>query len=250
MSLPKLYRAFYKEKVFNFSDVMEKFKEDKPSEGYLCSRFNDKQYILRLKRASVPCVLIGRFPFEKVNYVSCDNKQGAFSAVEHLIDLGHRRIGFISGSFDLIAGVERFEGYKIALEKYNLEYNSELVIKGNWTREGGYQAMCELLNKAKVPTAVFAANDQMAAGVVKAVKDKGFQIPKDIAIVGFSDTQFASYIEPPLTTVREPTYKEGVIAAEMLVNLLSGEEVRRPQVILPTRLIIRKSCGYNGRNSK
>jgi len=213
----------------------------------VCSRFDDKQYILRLRRASLPCVLIGRFPLEKVNYVSCDNKKGAYRAVEHLINLGHRRIGFISGSFDLIGGVDRFEGYKMALEKHNLEYDSELITKGDWTREGGYQAMCELFKRTKVPTAVFAANDQMAAGAVKAMREKGLQIPKDIAIVGFADTQFASYIEPPLTTIREPTYEESTMAAEMLVKLINGQEVRQPQVILPTKLVIRKSCGYNAR---
>lgn len=213
----------------------------------VCSRFDDKQYILKLKRASLPCVLIGRFPLEKVNYVSCDNKQGAYRAVEHLINLGHRRIGFISGSFDLIDGVDRFEGYKMALEKHNLEYDNELVIKGYWTREGGYEATWELLNRTKIPTAIFTANDQMAAGAVKAMRERGLQIPKDIAIVGFSDTQFASYIEPPLTTVREPTCQEGTAAAEMLVKLINSQEVKEPQVILPTKLVIRESCGYDVR---
>lgn len=211
----------------------------------ICSRFDDKQYILKLRKVPLPCVLISRFPLEKINYVGCDNKQGAYNAVEHLINLGHRRVGFISGSFDFIGGVDRFEGYKIALKKHNLEYDNELVAKGDWTRESGYQAMCELLNGVKVPTAVFAANDQMAVGAVKAIKEKGLQISKDIAIVGFSDTQFASYVEPPLTTVREPTYEEGTLAAEMLVKLINGQEVTPPQVILPTKLIIRESCGYN-----
>lgn len=213
----------------------------------VCLRFDDKEYILRLKRASLPCVSIGRFPLEKVNYVGCDNKEGAYKVVKHLINLGHKQIGLISGSFDLIGGVDRFEGYKMALEKHNLEYDSELVTKGDWTREGGYQAMCELFSRTKIPTAVFAANDQMAIGVVEAIKEKGLQIPKDIAIVGFADTQFASYIEPPLTTIREPTYEESTMAAKMLIKLINGQEVRQPQVMLPTELIIRESCGYNAR---
>jgi len=210
----------------------------------VCPRFDDKKYIVKLRRVSFPFVLIGRFPLEEVNYVGYDSKQGACNAVEHLIGLGHKQIGFISGSFDLIGGVARFEGYKMALERHSLEYNSELVAKGDWTREGGYQAMCDLLNREKVPTAVFAANTQMTVGAVKAIKEKGLQIPKDIAIVGFGDTQFASYIEPPLTIVKEPTYEEGVMAAEMLIKLINGEEVKQPQVMLPTKLIIRESCGF------
>ncbi len=209
----------------------------------VCPRFDDKQYILKLRRASLPFVLVGRFPLEKVNYVGYDSKQGACSAVEHLIRLGYKQIGFISGSFDLIGGVDRFEGYKMALERHSLEYDSELVTKGDWTREGGYEAMCELLNKAKVPTAVFTANDQMAVGAVKAIKEKGLQIPKDMAMVGFGDTQLASYIEPSLTIVKEPTYEEGAMAAEMLVKLINDEEIKEPQVMLETKLIIRESCG-------
>ena len=209
----------------------------------VCPRFDDKKYIVKLRRASLSCVLVGRFPLEKANYVGYDSKQGACSAVEHLIGLGHKQIGFISGSFDLVGGVDRFDGYKIALERHSLEYDSGLVTKGDWTREGGYQAMCDLLNREKVPTAVFAANDQMTVGAVKAIKEKGLQIPKDIAIVGFGDTQLASYIEPPLTTVKEPTYEEGVMAAKMLIKLINDEEVKQPQVMLPTKLIIRESCG-------
>lgn len=213
----------------------------------VCSRFGDKRHILKLKRVSLPCVLIGRFPLERVNYVDCDNREGAYNAVEHLINLGHRRIGFISGSFDFIGGVDRFEGYKMALEKHNLEYDNELVVKGDWTREGGYEAMGELLSRTRIPTAIFTANDQMAAGAVKAIKERGLQIPKDMAIVGFSDTQFASYIEPPLTTVKEPAYEEGAMAAEMLIKLINSQKVKQPQVIVPTKLVIRESCGYNTR---
>lgn len=209
----------------------------------VCPRFDDKQYILKLRRASLPCVLIGRFPLEKANYVGHNGKKGACSAVEHLIGLGHKQIGFISGSLDLIGGVDRFEGYKIALERHSLEYDSELVTKGNWTREGGYEAMWELLNREEVPTAVFTANDQMAVGAIKATKEKGLKIPKDIAIVGFGDTQLASCIEPSLTVVKDPTYKEGATAAEMLIKLINDEEVKQPQVILETQLIIRESCG-------
>ncbi len=211
---------------------------------FMCPTFDEKQYILKLRRVSLPYVLIGRFPLERTHYVTCDNKQGACSAVEHLIRLGHKRIGFITGSFDFIGGVDRFKGYEMALKKHNLEYNNEFVIKGDWTRESGYQAMRELLNREEVPTAVFISNDQMAVGGVKAIKEKGFQIPEDIAIVGFSDTQFASCIEPPLTTIKEPIYKEGVMAAEMLIELINGKEINKPQITLPTKLIIRESCGY------
>ncbi|MBC2724803.1 MAG: substrate-binding domain-containing protein, partial [Desulfosporosinus sp.] len=136
-----------------------------------------------------------------------------------------------------------FEGYLRTLKEHNLEYGKELTMESINTEESGYEAMRKLLESSSIPTAVFAANDLDAIGAMKAVKEKGLRIPEDIAFVGFDDIQLASFMDPPLTTVRQPIFEMGTTAINLLVGMIEGRVKGAQQIELPTQLIIRKSSG-------
>jgi LacI family transcriptional regulator len=175
-----------------------------------------------------------------------DNKAGAYQAVTHLIGLGHRRIGFVSNAPLPYAGAQdRFAGYRQALTEHNLPMDDDLVRIAAFLPEKGEAAMEELLALPERPTAVFAASDVVAIGVMGAIQAAGLQVPDDVAVVGFDDIFLAAHTHPPLTTVRVPAYGLGWTAAEVLVSLIDGDE-DTPMVTLETKLVIRDSCGAKG----
>lgn len=167
---------------------------------------------------------------------------GAQIATQHLVDLGHRRIGFVSGLDDWIEAQNRLAGYQDILLKHGLTVDQALIKRGDWGVDSGYQAAQDLLSLGEKPTAIFAANDIMALGVIYAVQDAGLQIPDDVALVGYDDREFAAWIRPALTTIRMPSYEMGQAAARLLLKQVSGEELEDATQI-PGKLIIRQSCG-------
>ncbi len=191
---------------------------------------------------NIPVVMLERY-FEYLPFpeVIVDNLQGGYEATIHLLKLGHRKIGFISGPISLINVQNRFAGYKKALEEFQVPFDNSLVEEGMFTFESGYTAMKKLLSKDNKLTAVFAANDPMAIGALHAIKDSGLDVPKDIAIVGFDNVDMASYVDPPLTTVAQPMYELGSTAMKILLRLINKEKVEK-KVVLKTKLIVRKSC--------
>jgi len=231
---------FINEHKFNYSRLFY----DRRVDGLLLIgvKRNDKG-ITQLSKNKFPYILTGKVDYKDANYVDANNKGGAYQAVSHLTNLGHKRIAYIGGSFEFVFNQERFEGYLSALRDHNLEYGKELTMESISTQESGYEAMRKILKSSSIPTAVFAANDLDAIGAMKAIKEKGLKIPEDISLVGFDDIQLASYIEPSLTTVRQPIFKMGTTAISLLVQLIEGKEKKHPKVELPTQLIIRKSSG-------
>ncbi len=200
--------------------------------------------VVALKAQGVPLVLVDNH-LEKVDSVFTDNTGGACDAVTHLIHLGHRKIGFICEWFGDLSFAERFEGYKLALQKHGLPYDEDLTAEGLPRQEGsGYVAMRKLLER-KLPSAVFAANDMTAAEAIRAIKEKGLRIPEDIAVVGFDDGSLAPHTEPSLTTIRVFREKMGIIAARRLLELIEDPGQPPVQIKLSTQLIIRGSCGAN-----
>ena len=193
-----------------------------------------------LKDKKFPLVLIGTHA-PKFNCVYADNINGAFSATRHLIDLGHRRIAIINGVMNGSDGQERFRGYKKALLRNNIEYRQELVGVGNFRQEDAYKSMKDLLHLKPLPTAVFIANDLMAIGAMKAVREKGLRVPNDVSIVGFDDIDLATFVDPPLTTIRQPMFDIGRVAVENLITLIDKKESKHTQRVLKTKLIIRES---------
>ena len=194
-----------------------------------------------LKELRERVVVIGR---HKVDFpaVTIDNVGGAAEATQHLIDLGHRNIGFIGGPSPSASARDRLLGYTKTLHRNGFTVDRRWVWRGDLTPSSGYQITKGLLAGKERPTGLFAANDQMAFGAVKAVKEQGLRVPDDLSVVGFDNTPLSSYFDPPLTTVEIPMYRLGFAAMEMLVNLISGRGVERLK-FFRTRLVVRESTG-------
>lgn len=193
-----------------------------------------------------PYVFVHRhFETYTQNSVLVDERWGAGLAVRHLAGLGHKQIAFISGPQDWDASIFRLQGYRTALQDAGIPYDPDLVISANWEVEGGIQAVEELLEKKKLPTAIFAANDPLALGAIHALQDHGICVPDDVAIVGYDDREFASYVWPAITTVSLPCFDMGVAAARLILQMIKGEIKSTEPVEIRGRLIVRDSCGTN-----
>jgi DNA-binding LacI/PurR family transcriptional regulator len=184
-------------------------------------------------------------PYIWCSNVTTDKKQAAHEAVKYLIDLGHREIGFIGGPGGSIR--LRYLGYRNALLESNISLRGDLILEsGSWGEDGqetGYKSMLTLLEVEKKPSAIFAATDLRAIGAVKAIREKGLRVPEDIAIVSFDDIPESSSCQPPLTTLHPPRYECGYHAVKLLKQLIEGKKKEPQTVILPTKLVVRKSCG-------
>jgi LacI family transcriptional regulator len=201
------------------------------------------QYIDILTESGIPFVFIDYPPKnEEIYSVLVDNESGSFEATEYLIFLGHKKIAFLEGPKAAWDSKARFEGYLKALKAHSLEFNPNLVENGNFTKEEGYLATKRLLSKKEKFTAIFSANDQMAIGAIRALKEAGLKVPDDISLVGFDNIEASSIIEPPLTTVSQPIYEMGKKAVEVLVKLINNEGVKEKKIMLKTKLIERHSC--------
>lgn len=191
-----------------------------------------------------------KFPFVLIDHqgtgkdcpaVGASNWQGAFNATNYLIQLGHERIGFITGSLDLGAATDRLDGYKTALRTNHIRIDSELIFEGTFAQPDGYTGTIQFLNVQSPPTAIFASNDCMAMGVVDAIRDHGLKIPDDISVIGFDDIPQASLVRPALTTVQQPLEQMGRLATQMLLDILTNPDKKHDRIELPTQLIIRDS---------
>ena len=208
--------------------------------------------IVALAEEEFPITLVNRRTYhpvvkEKVNYVGVDNILGGFLAVEHLIRLGHERIGVIGGSAESSVGLERLEGGKKALSTYGLEQRNDYFLEGNFLKKSGYERGKQFLKMAELPTAIFAASDYMALGVCQAILEEGLRIPEDVALIGFNDIEFSSMQGIELTTIGQKKFEMGAIAVEMLVEKIEKGEERTSakEVLLMPELIIRKTCGFH-----
>ncbi|WKU25052.1 LacI family DNA-binding transcriptional regulator [Priestia megaterium] len=202
-------------------------------------------YLKEVVESDIPCVLVD-IPVHSnsVGYVTTDNALGAKKAVEHLAGLGHQHIGMINGHEDAFVSQERLNGYREALKECGLSFRSEWVVSGNFEEKKAEKAACELLNRHKEVTAIFCASDLMALGALKACKELGLDVPKDISIVGYDNIVLASYSSPNLTTVGQEVYQIGYEAADLLIEMLEGKETKMERY-LDTKLIIRESTAKN-----
>lgn len=175
--------------------------------------------------------------------VQADNPVGAAMATRHLIELGHRRIAFLTGRPDLRSSVLREEGYRKALAEAGIPLDPSLVRGGYYSRDAVRGSALELLSRADRPTAVFAANDLSALGTLDVAQELGLRVPQDLSVIGFDDIPEAVQARPPLTTVRQPIQQMGQVAVEQLLALLDGRELEQASITLPTSLIRRRTCG-------
>ena len=216
-------------------------------DGILLSgpRIDDKA-MQALEIDGFPTVLMGQLPGTEFCWVDIDNCAAAKSAVAHLIQLGHTRIACITNApISYTAAADRLEGYRNALNENSIEYNPALIRYGSFDMDSGYSKMKDLLESQVDFTAVFVASDTVALGAKAAIRDHGFLVPDDIAMVGFDDLPFARYTDPPLTTVYLPVPELARQAGEMLISLLNNEQPGCQRNILDTCLVIRESCGSN-----
>jgi LacI family repressor for deo operon, udp, cdd, tsx, nupC, and nupG len=173
--------------------------------------------------------------------VQIDNIAAAKQLTQHLLQLGHRGIGFITGPVWNVLSRDRLHGYRDAILECGLTFDQALVVNGDFSIRSGIAATESLLNLPSSPTAIFASNDEMAFGAIRAVRDAGLRVPEDISVAGFDDIRFAAFVDPPLTTVRQPGLEIGRRAMALLVKILSGERVADRRMVLPTELIVRGS---------
>ena len=200
-------------------------------------------YLETLRDHRFPHVLIDhRGVDEDTPAVAASNKEGAVSATVHLIELGHRRIGFVTGAMDQICAHDRLEGYKMALAEHGIPFDPDLVYEGDFFQPLGYEAAAALLELPDRPTAIFASNDVSAFGVMEAVRDHSLRIPEDVSVVGFDDIPQAAHVHPALTTVRQPLEEMGRVSTRMLLEYIANPERATERVQLPTELVVRKSC--------
>ncbi|MFC4601767.1 LacI family DNA-binding transcriptional regulator [Cohnella hongkongensis] len=179
----------------------------------------------------------------RAGYISSDNLEAAERAVAYLAGLNHRKISYLSGNEYSYANRQRLAGYRAGLAGAGLAWREEYVTKGDYTRETGYQAMQELLALPEPPTAVVCCSDMSAIGAIDAIRDAGLSVPKEVSVIGFDDIELAGYVRPALTTVRQDMMTIGRRAIELLDELIVDESLAPPEVIVPTELVVRESCG-------
>ena len=201
-------------------------------------------YLGELERRQLPCVFVN---FEArpmaLPVVVIENRQGARTAVEHLLSLGHRRIAFIAGSKNTGQSAQRQAGYVDALRDAGIAADPALIVPGLFNQNGGHAATQQLLALADPPTAIFAANDEMAFGAIDAIHSRGLRVPADISVIGFDDIATSCHIHPPLTTMRQPLTALGASAVGELVALIEGGDIEAKRIQLPLELVIRQSTG-------
>lgn len=203
-------------------------------------RLNDP-YLNEIIASDIACILVD-IPLKgpNVGFVTSDNVSGAYAATRHLLENGHRKIGFINGHHQAHVSIQRLEGYTQALKEYGLAPEDDLLADGSFSENGGKEAAYQLLSRRPDATAIFCASDLMALGAIQAIRGLGMQIPGDISIVGFDNINLTEYCTPTLTTVHQNKYEMGYQAAQMLIDLLEGRKIM-PQLTLPTHLVKRDS---------
>jgi DNA-binding LacI/PurR family transcriptional regulator len=206
------------------------------------TRHHDERIVYLLEQ-EVPFVAFGRLDDDgEFPYVDVDGTKAVRDGVQHLIEQGYRRIGFIGLPQELVCAGHRFQGYKAALEENGLALDPHLVLYcERLTQEAGYRAMQRLLALNEPLDAAFVCSDVMALGAMKAVQEQGLTVGKDFGIVGFDDIPMAAQVQPSLSSIRQPIYEVGVLLCRMLIRLIQGEPLPQPHVLLEPTLVVRES---------
>jgi DNA-binding LacI/PurR family transcriptional regulator len=216
-------------------------------DGFILSETNREDERIRyLRNRGFPFVAFGRANEEwDFPYVDVDGEAGIRQAVEHLVALGHRRIGLLAWPEASLVGHHRYQGYVAALRSARISLDPAWIVRTEHTEAAGRQGMHGLLGlpPARRPTAVVAVSDLMAIGAINAIYEAGHQPGRDLAVVGFDDIPTAQYLHPPLTTLRQPIAEVGERVVNMLLGVIRGQDLAERSVLLPPRLIVRDSSG-------
>src|SRR5205807_2261980 len=205
---------------------------------------NETKFYRRIIRERAKIVLIDRqLEGIKCPSVTTNDVRVGELATEHLLNLGHRKVGHLKGTVASTAAL-RFEGYKKALAKHHVPFDPNLVRECGFTETDGYRAMKKWLREGNVPSAIFAANDPAAIGAIAAITEAGLSIPEDIAMVGGGNIHYGDMLRVPLTTVSWSTSEMGQAAARLLIDLVEGKRgIKEQHVIVEPELVVRASCG-------
>jgi LacI family transcriptional regulator len=210
------------------------------------SMVTELEGINRLAEERLPfCVMDQRFDNPSVSIVAADHELGSYNAVKHLIDKGCRRIGFLNGSPQYSNSQDRMTGYRKALRDAEIRYEESIVYEGNYSRTSGNLAAKQVYADLDKLDAIFVSNDRMAIGLMQGLRERGCELPADLKVVSYDDSDAASLTEPPLTTVKVPFYEMGRLAAEKLLTRLTDKDETELVINekLQTELKVRKSCG-------
>jgi LacI family transcriptional regulator len=196
-----------------------------------------------LARVHLPVVVVDPkgLPQARVTSVGSTNFAGGLAAAQHLLSLGHRRIAYLGGEATAAHNQARMHGYRAALEGQGIKIPDAFVRMGHFFYQDGIIGGAALLELPEPPTAIFAGSDETAAGVLESARTRGFRIPEDLSVVGFDDTQVASFLSPPLTTVRQPLREMGAVALRTALRLAANEKLDSHHVELATELVVRNS---------
>jgi LacI family transcriptional regulator len=225
-----------------YSSTAVKFLKEKRVDGVIVLAANiDDLIIMESVREDFPIVVLDReLTANSIINVSVDNIHGGYLAAKHLLDAGHQDILFVGGPPNSRDNQLRYQGFLNALTEREIHYTPKWNLEGKFTREGGYYTAKMIMMQGKLPSAIFCANDEMAIGAVQAFQESGLQVPFDISVVGFDDIEIVQYMNPPLTTVKQPKYEMGSLAAHLIFQALNGDIPTR-EYVLPTELIVRNS---------
>ncbi len=216
----------------------------RPVDGIIFVEYSHLTTSDALEQSNKPRVFVHRlFGSPIKNSVVPDDYYGACLATDHLIQLGHRRIGYVNGPENWHTCRARLKGYQDTLTSHNLPFDASLVQPGDWEIESGYTATKNLIKLTERPSSIFAANDVMALGAIYAIQDAGLRVPEDIAIVGYDNRNFTKTVRPRITTVNMPVIEMGGVAAELLLRHIAEGRKEEEEIKVKGQLIIRETCG-------
>jgi DNA-binding LacI/PurR family transcriptional regulator len=196
-----------------------------------------------LARAGTPVVEVDRISGAKgVRAVLSDNVEGARQAANYLLGLGHSSFGVIAGDTKITSGRERLQGFHEELQSAKIKLEAHRIITCHNTDSSGYDALLEIFKNPDPPKALFVCNAQMMGGVLRAVRELGLRVPKDLSLIGFDDSTWASVVDPPITVIAQQAYELGRMAAQMILDSIEGKKIKAGVTRLKTKLIERESC--------
>lgn len=236
----------------NYQVVLSSFYRDPERELAIVQDFHEKRmdgiivtgsevaegYLSADHKFFMPIVLVNSptYPFS----VSVNGFTGTKKGTEHLIELGHRRIAYVTWGSEHHDAINRLGGYRAALSEHNIPVDETLIVTGDGGIAGGTKAVPQLLDLPQPPTAIFCFNDMTAIGVINALRQRGYEVPRNFSVAGYDDLEMAAYYHPPLTTVRQPTYRIGKRVVRMLLRLIEDDNGVAPEIVDP-ELVIRES---------
>ncbi len=194
-----------------------------------------------------PVVFVGAQSHEqKISSVCLDDEKVAYEATRHLISLGHTDIALVTGPMEEDCSLDRTEGYRRALQEAGIPFDDAKIIEGDWSATSGQDALLSFVEQGRVPTAVFAQNDRMAMGVLRAARDVNIKVPTQLAVIGVDDMPLSSYFDPPLTTMRQDMPRIGQEATRMLLEIIQKKNTDQREVKLSAELVVRQSTSKGG----